>query len=58
MEKIYNDPMMPEVISSFPIIGTDGTLKKRMRHSPARGNGHFKTGSLRDVNAIAWIFFK
>lgn len=56
MEKIYNDPMMPEVISSFPIIGTDGTLKKRMRHSSARGNGHFKTGSLNNVNAIAGYF--
>ena len=56
MEKIYNDPLMPEMISSFPIIGTDGTLKKRIHYSFERGNGHFKTGSLRDVNAIAGYF--
>jgi D-alanyl-D-alanine carboxypeptidase/D-alanyl-D-alanine-endopeptidase (penicillin-binding protein 4) len=56
MERIYNDPLMPEMISSFPIIGTDGTLKKRIHYSFERGNGHFKTGSLRDVNAIAGYF--
>ena len=56
MERIYNDPLMPEMISSFPIIGTDGTLKKRVHHSFERGNGHFKTGSLRHVNAIAGYF--
>jgi len=56
MEKIYNDPLMPEMIASFPIVATDGTLKKRMLFSHTKRNGHFKTGSLKNVNAIAGYF--
>jgi len=42
-------PYMPELISSLPITGLDGTLKK----SQSTALAHLKTGSLRDVNAIA-----
>jgi len=42
-------PFMPEVLASLPITGLDGTLKRR----PGAGLGHLKTGSLRDVNAVA-----
>jgi len=56
LEKIYYDPMMSEMISSFPIAGIDGTLKNRMNTSPLKMNGHFKTGSLSGVNAIAGFF--
>ncbi len=42
-------PYMPELISSLPITGLDGTLKKNQGTAFA----HLKTGSLRDVNAIA-----
>jgi len=53
MEKIYHNPLMPEMLSSFPISGVDGTLKRRMNYSPFRKSAHFKTGSMRNVNAIA-----
>jgi len=42
-------PYMPELIASLPITGLDGTLKK----SQGAAFAHLKTGSLRDVNAIA-----
>jgi D-alanyl-D-alanine carboxypeptidase/D-alanyl-D-alanine-endopeptidase (penicillin-binding protein 4) len=39
---------MPELMSSFPVAGIDGTLK---RTRP--GRAHLKTGSLRDVAGVA-----
>lgn len=42
-----------EVFSSFPVIGYDGTLRKRMRKSPIAGYGRLKTGSLRGARAVA-----
>lgn len=56
MEMIYSHPLMPEMIASFPIVSVDGTLEKRMPYSSVRENGHFKTGSLKHVNAIAGYF--
>ena len=56
LKRIYYDPMMPEMISSFPIAGIDGTLKKRMSNSPINMNGHFKTGSMNEVSAMAGFF--
>ena len=53
MEKIYHNPLMPEMLSSLPISGVDGTLKRRMNYSTFRKSAHFKTGSMRNVNAIA-----
>tara|TARA_B110000008_G_scaffold209723_1_gene208549 strand:- start:132 stop:596 length:465 start_codon:yes stop_codon:yes gene_type:complete len=53
MEKIYHDPLMPEMLSSFPISGVDGTLKRRMNYSTFKKSAHFKTGSMRNINAIA-----
>jgi D-alanyl-D-alanine carboxypeptidase/D-alanyl-D-alanine-endopeptidase (penicillin-binding protein 4) len=41
---------MPELMSSLPISGTDGTLK---RSAATPGRAHLKTGSLRDVAAVA-----
>jgi D-alanyl-D-alanine carboxypeptidase/D-alanyl-D-alanine-endopeptidase (penicillin-binding protein 4) len=53
MEKIYHNPLMPEMLSSFPISGVDGTLKRRMNYSTFKKSAHFKTGSMRNINAIA-----
>jgi D-alanyl-D-alanine carboxypeptidase/D-alanyl-D-alanine-endopeptidase (penicillin-binding protein 4) len=47
----YRSPLMPELISSLPITGVDGTLKNR--RSLSQGSAHLKTGSLRDVSAVA-----
>jgi D-alanyl-D-alanine carboxypeptidase/D-alanyl-D-alanine-endopeptidase (penicillin-binding protein 4) len=49
----YNSPVMPEFISSLPILSLDGTAKKRLKDSPVSARAHLKTGSLEGVSAIA-----
>ncbi|MFZ2853849.1 MAG: D-alanyl-D-alanine carboxypeptidase/D-alanyl-D-alanine-endopeptidase [Rhodocyclaceae bacterium] len=49
----WKSPVMPELISSLPLAGIDGTLKKRLGDSPASGRAHLKTGYLEGVRAIA-----
>lgn len=44
---------MPEFVSSLPIAGLDGTLRKRLKDSPAALHARLKTGSLSGVVAIA-----
>jgi D-alanyl-D-alanine carboxypeptidase/D-alanyl-D-alanine-endopeptidase (penicillin-binding protein 4) len=46
----YASPVMSELMSSLPVTGLDGTL--RHAHT-AIGRAHLKTGSLRDVTAVA-----
>lgn len=51
LQYAWASPLMPELMSSLPISGLDGTLKpNRWR---AQGHAHLKTGSLRDVMAVA-----
>ncbi|MGN6525462.1 MAG: D-alanyl-D-alanine carboxypeptidase/D-alanyl-D-alanine endopeptidase [Burkholderiaceae bacterium] len=46
----WRSPAMPELASSLPLNGVDGTL----RHAGSTpGRAHLKTGSMRDVAAIA-----
>jgi D-alanyl-D-alanine carboxypeptidase/D-alanyl-D-alanine-endopeptidase (penicillin-binding protein 4) len=49
----YNSPTMPEFIASLPLVGNDGTMRKRLRDKPVAGRAHIKTGSLEGVRAIA-----
>jgi D-alanyl-D-alanine carboxypeptidase/D-alanyl-D-alanine-endopeptidase (penicillin-binding protein 4) len=48
----YNSPTMPEFISSLPLVGNDGTMRKRLRDKLVTGRAHIKTGSLDGVRAI------
>jgi D-alanyl-D-alanine carboxypeptidase/D-alanyl-D-alanine-endopeptidase (penicillin-binding protein 4) len=43
----------PEFIASLPIAGVDGTMKRRLKESTAAQRARVKTGTLRDVVAIA-----
>lgn len=43
----------PEFSASLPIVALDGTMKNRLKASPAAGNARLKTGTLRDVAALA-----
>lgn len=43
----------PEFVSSLPIVALDGTMKNRMLATSAASNARLKTGSLRDVTALA-----
>jgi D-alanyl-D-alanine carboxypeptidase/D-alanyl-D-alanine-endopeptidase (penicillin-binding protein 4) len=42
-----------EFASSLPIVGIDGTMRKRNKDSAATGRARIKTGTLRDTAAIA-----
>ncbi|CAN5684420.1 D-alanyl-D-alanine carboxypeptidase/D-alanyl-D-alanine-endopeptidase [soil metagenome] len=46
----WASPVMPELMSSLPVAGIDGTMK---RSRATLGRSHIKTGSLRDVNGVA-----
>jgi D-alanyl-D-alanine carboxypeptidase/D-alanyl-D-alanine-endopeptidase (penicillin-binding protein 4) len=49
LQVAWASPTMAELMSSLPISGLDGTLKR----SKAQGVAHLKTGSLRDVAGVA-----
>lgn len=50
----WQSPYGPELASSLPIAGIDGTLKRRFGDgSPVTGRAHLKTGYLENVRAIA-----
>jgi D-alanyl-D-alanine carboxypeptidase/D-alanyl-D-alanine-endopeptidase (penicillin-binding protein 4) len=43
----------PEFQASLPIVAVDGTMRRRLKDSPAAGHARLKTGSLNNVTAIA-----
>ncbi|WP_295508241.1 D-alanyl-D-alanine carboxypeptidase/D-alanyl-D-alanine-endopeptidase [Accumulibacter sp.] len=49
----WRSPVMAELISSLPVAGVDGTLRKRLKNGSAAGRAHLKTGYLEGVRAIA-----
>ena len=49
----YRSPTMPEFVSSLPLVGFDGTMRRRLQDRTVAGNAHIKTGSLSDVRAVA-----
>lgn len=49
LQTMWRSPYMSELMSSLPVTGLDGTLKR----SQAQAVAHLKTGSLRDVAGIA-----
>lgn len=46
-------PVMPEMLSSLPVAGVDGTMKQRLKEVGVFGRAHIKTGAVKDVRAIA-----
>jgi len=48
--RAWDSPVMSELMSSLPISGVDGTLR---RSRTGVGRAHLKTGSLRDANGLA-----
>ncbi len=47
----YNSPFRDDLMGSMAVLGVDGTVKGRLKN--LTGRGKFKTGTLRDVRALA-----
>ncbi|MCR4304411.1 MAG: D-alanyl-D-alanine carboxypeptidase/D-alanyl-D-alanine-endopeptidase [Gallionella sp.] len=48
-----DSPFAAELEASLPILGMDGSVKKRLKDSEAAGYAHLKTGTLEGVKSIA-----
>jgi len=53
LEAAWKSPYAAEFIASMPLVGMDGTMRKRLRRSDLLGEAHIKTGTLNTVRAIA-----
>jgi len=46
-------PLSAELQASLPILGMDGTMKKRLNDSPSARHAHLKTGTLEGIKTLA-----
>lgn len=53
LDGAWHSSLVGEFMSSLAISGVDGTVRRRLRNSDARGMAHLKTGTLRDSRALA-----
>ncbi len=53
LQAAWHSPYAAEFIASMPLVGMDGTMRKRLKNTGMRGQGHIKTGTLNNVRAIA-----
>jgi D-alanyl-D-alanine carboxypeptidase/D-alanyl-D-alanine-endopeptidase (penicillin-binding protein 4) len=53
LQHASNHPLSAELEASLPILGVDGSVKKRLKKSPAASHAHLKTGTLTGVKTIA-----
>ncbi len=54
LQALWASPAMPELMSSLPLTGVDGTTRRPGRDwGAALGRAHLKTGSLRDAIGLA-----
>lgn len=51
--RAFKSPVMPDFMASLPILGLDGTTKKRLVDTALQGRAQLKTGSLNGVTTIA-----
>jgi D-alanyl-D-alanine carboxypeptidase/D-alanyl-D-alanine-endopeptidase (penicillin-binding protein 4) len=53
LQSAAQGPLGAEFAASLPILGVDGSVKKRLRESPSAGRAHLKTGTLEGVKTLA-----
>lgn len=53
LQWVYSSPYAPELLSSLPIAGVDGTMSRRLKGTVAQGRARVKTGTLGNVVGIA-----
>ena len=57
MKHIYKEKLvLPEILASLPIAGTDGTLKKKYVGTDVQGRLRGKTGTLNGVQSLVGIY--
>ena len=49
----WRSAVMPELMSSLPLVANDGTMRRRLRFESIAGQAHIKTGSLSDARTLA-----
>lgn len=49
----FASPVMPELLSSLPVLGIDGTMQKRAVGLQVAGHAHIKSGGLEGVRNFA-----
>ena len=53
LQAAWKSAVMPEFMSSLPVVAADGTMRKRMRGERIAGQAHIKTGLLVDARTMA-----
>ncbi|MFZ2302755.1 MAG: D-alanyl-D-alanine carboxypeptidase/D-alanyl-D-alanine-endopeptidase [Gallionella sp.] len=53
LQHAAHGPFSAELEASLPILGMDGTIKKRLNGNGIAGHAHLKTGTLEGVKSIA-----
>ena len=53
LQQAANSPYAAEFQASLPVVGIDGTMRRRLAKHPIAGNARMKTGTLKNVRAIA-----
>ena len=53
LQVAWKSPYAAEFMASMPLVGMDGTMRKRLKRTALQGEGHIKTGTLNTVRAIA-----
>ncbi len=53
LDVAWRSDYAPEFMSSLPIVALDGTMRNRLKLGPASGRARLKTGTLRNVVALA-----
>ena len=53
LDRIQQDTAFAVFYNAMPIAGVDGTLKDRMKGTPAEGNVHAKTGSIASARSLS-----
>jgi D-alanyl-D-alanine carboxypeptidase/D-alanyl-D-alanine-endopeptidase (penicillin-binding protein 4) len=53
LDRIQQDTAFAVYYNAMPIAGVDGTLKDRLKGTPAEGNVHAKTGSIAEARSLS-----
>jgi serine-type D-Ala-D-Ala carboxypeptidase/endopeptidase (penicillin-binding protein 4) len=53
LQRAHASLWQSEFLASLPIVGLDGSMRNRLKESPATWRGRIKTGGLRNVSSIA-----